>query len=56
MTAQLTGAFKAVAPVLTFKTYKNDCMAHLQIGHFGDNSEWGTVGIGYECGWPRWRK
>ena len=58
MTEQLTGAVKAVAPVLTFKTYKNDCMAHLQIGHFGsgDDSEWGTVGIGYECGWPRQRK
>ena len=58
MTVQFTVAFKAVATVPIFKTYKNDCTAHLQIGHFGsgDDSEWGTVGIGYECGQPRRRK
>ena len=55
MTVQLTGAFEAVAPVLAFKTYKNNCTGQLQIGVLGrgDGSGWGMVEIGYECGWPR---
>ena len=48
MTAQLTGAFKAVAPILTFKTYKNNCRGLLQIGVLGrgDGSGSGMVEIG----------
>ena len=52
MTVQFTVAFKAVAPVLIFNTYKNDCRGLLQkeqIGQ-GESIATGMVEIRDACG------
>ena len=53
MTVQFTVAFKAVALVLIFNTYKNDCMGLLQkfqgLG-WGESIATGMVEIREGCG------
>ena len=52
MTVQFTVAFKAVAPVLIFNTYKNDCMGLLQKFQIGrcESIATGMVEICDACG------